>query len=64
MRHIIRDEISFEMTYMNIRGLNHQSKQQVVRKLVGSNEWSQNRVLALVETRLHSDFHIKEFKSL
>ena len=64
MRHILTDEIDIEMIYLNVRGLNGQWKQNKIQELADSRMYGKNRILALTETRLQSDFRLKGFKSI
>ena len=64
MRHIIQDDIQLEIIYLNVRGINNKIKQKKIQEMLQQDGERGNKVIALVETKLNSDFHIQGFKSL
>jgi len=51
MRHVIQNEITAELIYMNVRGLNKKDKQDKIRKMA-TDSANNNLIIALVETKL------------
>jgi hypothetical protein len=52
------------MVFLNIRGLNNQWKQKKIQDMVDNQMQGHKKILALVETRLQSDLHLKGFKTI
>ena len=61
MRHILHDQVSAEMIYLNVRGLNSKQKQEQIKIIANENN-NRNKIIALVETKLNKDFKIDGFK--
>ena len=61
MRHVIQNEITAELIYLNVRGLNKKDKQDKIRKMANDSA-SNNQIIALVETKLKHDFKLEGFK--
>ena len=49
MRHVIQNEITAELIYLNVRGLNKKDKQDKIRKMAKDSA-NNNQIITLVET--------------
>ena len=61
MRHVIQNEITAELIYLNVRGLNKKDIQDKIRKMANDSA-NNNQIIALVETKMKYDFKLEGFK--